>query len=97
MLGVLLGALALFQVKPEGLSYLTDLPGAGDTAYAGTVQRGSDLNFAYYTSDVSRDWFWLMGKVSPSEVRMARISLPALEKLAQTTAAHVPVRLQQID
>ncbi len=81
---------ALFQVKPEGLTYLTDLPSAGDTSYAGIVQRGNDLYVDYYTSDVNHDWFWLMGMVSPSEIRMARVNLPALEKLAQAKAADVP-------
>jgi hypothetical protein len=75
---------SLFQVKPEGLIYLTDLPSAGDTSYAGLVQQGDDLYVDYYSSDVTRDWFWLMGMVSPSEIRMARVNLPALEKLAQT-------------
>ena len=78
---------SLFQVKPEGLIYLTDLPSAGDTSYAGLVQRGDDLYVDYYTSDVTRDWFWLMGMISPSEIRMARVNLPALEKLAQAKAA----------
>ncbi len=78
---------SLFQVKPEGLIYLTDLPSAGDTSYAGLVQHGNDLYVDYYTSDVNRDWFWLMGMVSPSEIRMAHINLPALEKLAQVKAA----------
>jgi hypothetical protein len=75
---------SLFQVKPEGLIYLTDLPSAGDTSYAGLVQQGDDLYVDYYTSDVTRDWFWLMGMISPSEIRMARVNLPALEKLART-------------
>jgi len=74
-------------VKPEGLIHLTDLPSAGDTSYAGLVQQGDDLYVDYYTSDVNRDWFWLIGMVSPSEIRMARVNLPALEKLAQTKAA----------
>jgi hypothetical protein len=78
---------SLFQVKPEGLIYLTDLPSAGDTSYAGLMQRGDELYVDYYTSDVNRDWFWLMGMVSPSEIRMARVNLPALEKLAQAKAA----------
>ena len=70
--------------------YLTDLPSAGDTSYAGIVQRGNDLYVDYYTSDVNHDWFWLMGMVSPSEIRMARVNLPALEKLALAKAADVP-------
>ena len=80
---------SLFQVKPEGLIYLTDLPSAGDTSYAGLVQRGDDLYVDYYTSDINRDWFWLMGMVSPPEIRMARVNLPALEKLAQAKAATI--------
>ncbi len=32
--------------------------------------------------------FWIvMGMVSPSEIRLARVNLPALEKSAQTKAA----------
>ena len=69
--------------------YLTDLPSAGDTSYAGLVQRGDDLYVDYYTSDINRDWFWLMGMVSPPEIRMARVNLPALEKLAQAKAATI--------
>ncbi len=78
---------SLFRVKPEGLIYLTDLPSAGDTTYAGIVQRGDELLVDYYTSDISRDWFWLMGMISPSEIRMARVNLPALEQLAQAKAS----------
>jgi hypothetical protein len=80
---------SLFQVTPQGLIYLTDLPSAGDTSYAGIVQRGDDLYVDYYTSDVNRDWFWLMGMVSPSEIRMARVNLLALEQLAQAKASTV--------
>lgn len=80
---------SLFQIKPEGLIYLTDLPSAGDTSYSGVVQRGDDLYVDYYTSDVTHDWFWLMGMVSPSEIRMAHVNLPALEQLAQAKATSV--------
>ncbi len=80
---------SLFQVKSEGLIYLTDLPSAGDTTYAGIVQRGDELLVDYYTSDISRDWFWLMGMISPSEIRMARVNLPALEQLAQAKASTI--------
>jgi hypothetical protein len=48
------------------------------------VQRGDELYAEYHASDVTRDWFWLMGMVNPSEIHMARVNLPALERLAES-------------
>jgi hypothetical protein len=73
---------SLFLVTEESLVYLSDLPSAGDTSYSGVVLRGDDLYVSYYTSDVDRDYPWILGMVSPSSVRMARIDLPSLEALA---------------
>lgn len=71
---------ALYRVEPDRLLYLSDLPSAGDTAYAGVVVRGEDAYISYYTSDIRRDYPWLLGMISASEIRIARIHLPDLEK-----------------
>ncbi len=73
---------SLFLVEEGGLHYLTDLPSAGDTAYAGIAVRGDELYASYYTSPPERDYTWVLGMFRPSHIRMARIDLPALERLA---------------
>jgi hypothetical protein len=73
---------SVFLVEPAGLHYLTDLPSAGDTSYAGVVIRGDELYASYYTSPPERDVVWSMGMFRPSNIRMVRIDLPALERLA---------------
>jgi hypothetical protein len=75
---------ALFEVREDGLVRLSDLPSAGDTAYAGVVVQGDELFVSYYTSDIRRDFVWVAGMLSPSDIRMARISLPALNASSQT-------------
>jgi len=73
---------SLFLVQPERLVYLSDLPSAGDTSYEGVVMHGDDLFISYYTSDINRDYAWILGMVSPSSIRIARVNLPALVRLA---------------
>ncbi len=77
---------SLFLVKEERLVYLSDLPSAGDTSYAGVVLRGDDLYISYYTSDIRRDVPWILGMAGPSDIQMAKMSLPSLEALAKTRA-----------
>jgi len=78
---------ALYLVEPERLVHLSDVPSAGDTSYAGVVLREGQLWFSYYTSDVRRDWPWLLGMFLRSEIRMGRVSLEKLEALALAKAA----------
>ena len=75
---------ALFLVEENRLVRLSDLPSAGDTSYEGLVMRGDEATISYYTSDITRDWPWIMGMVGPSEIRMAEVNLPSLEALAKT-------------
>jgi hypothetical protein len=77
---------SLFLVGEQGLRYLTDLPSAGDTSYAGIVMQGDELIASYYTSPPDRDVTWILGMFRPSNIRMARIDLPALERLALAAA-----------
>lgn len=74
---------SLYLVEEDALRRLTDLPSAGDTSYAGIVISGDDLYVSYYTSRLDRDYPWVLGMVRPSDIVMARVSLPALARLAE--------------
>jgi len=78
---------SIFLVEEDRLVYLTDLPSAGDTSYAGAVIRGDELYASYYTSPVASDHTWVLGMFRPTDIKMARISLPALEHLAMANGA----------
>ena len=73
---------SLFLVEPDRLTRLTDLPSAGDTSYAGIVIQGDEMYVSYYTSSIKRDPVWIQGMFKPTDIRMARVSLPSLERLA---------------
>ena len=73
-------------MRPDALIYLSDLPSAGDTSYAGVVIKDDDLYVSYYSSDVGRDYAWLLGAVMPSDVWMAKVPLSNLEQLATAKA-----------
>ena len=76
---------SLFLVEPHRLVFLSDLPSAGDTSYAGVVLRDGALFASYYTSDPTRDWPWLLGMFLRSEIRMARVELASLAALADAS------------
>lgn len=71
---------ALYRVSEDRLEHLTDLPSSGDTSYAGAVILDDNLYVSYYTSDINRDYPWVIGLVTPSDIMLARISL---DRLAQ--------------
>ena len=64
------------------LVWLSDLPSAGDTSYAGVALRDGELFIDYYTSRVDRDYPWLLGMWLATDIRMARLPLEALHALA---------------
>jgi hypothetical protein len=72
---------SLFLVEPHRLVHLTDLPSAGDTSYAGIAIRSDDMYVSYYSSNVKKDPVWVNGMFQRSDIRMALVSLPALENL----------------
>jgi hypothetical protein len=89
---------ALFWIDPgrEGVAgrgggprlvWLSDLPSAGDTSYAGVVCRGDALYVDYYTSPIRRDWPWIVGMFLRSDIRMARLPLAALHASADGAEA----------
>ncbi len=72
-----------FVNESTGLTHLTDLPSGGDTSYAGIVINGTEAFISYYTSDITKDYPWLLGMVSDSDIRMVRVNLTALVILAE--------------
>ena len=78
---------ALYEIREDGLAYLTDLPSNGDTSYVGLVIAGETSYATYYTSPLNHDFPWIMGMFSPTSVRMAKIDLPAMQALADKTEA----------
>lgn len=74
---------ALYRVEEERLVYLSDLPSAGDTAYAGVVLRDGHLYTSYYTSDITRDYPWMLGMLMASDIRLAKVDLASLEAVAK--------------
>ena len=68
------------------LVWLSDLPSAGDTSYAGAVLRDGTLFTDYYTSRIDRDYPWLLGMLLATDICMARVELAALHSLAAERA-----------
>jgi hypothetical protein len=78
---------ALYEVRQDGLAYLSDLPSAGDTAYTGVVLRNGQATISYYSSDVQRDVPWILGMTGPTNIKIARVDLEQLAALAERTPA----------
>jgi len=71
---------------PPRIVWLSDLPSAGDTSYAGAVLSGAALFTDYYTSRIDRDYTWLLGMLLATDIRMARVPLDALHALVDGKA-----------
>ena len=69
---------SLFLVEENRLVYLSDLPSAGDTSYAGVVLRDGYLYASYYTSNIGRDYPWLVGMLVRSDIRVAKVGLESI-------------------
>ena len=69
---------SLFDVNETGLTWLADLPSAGDTAYAGIALWDRQLVISYYTSDSRWDFPWILGMFRPTRIQITRISLSEL-------------------
>jgi hypothetical protein len=74
---------ALYRVDEKELTYLSDLPSCGDTSYVGAVVKGGDLYASYYTNDINKDYPWIMGMVSPSDIRIVKFPLSSLPGLGR--------------
>ncbi|MHA1382207.1 MAG: hypothetical protein ACTSR3_00455 [Candidatus Helarchaeota archaeon] len=78
---------SIFQVTEAGLIYLTDLPSDGDTTYAGVVIKDDQAYISYYTSPINQDIPWILGVISKSDIRMAKIDMNQLSSLADLKLA----------
>jgi hypothetical protein len=81
---------SLYLVEENRLVYLSDLPSAGDTSYAGVVLQDGFLYASYYTSDITRDYPWMLGMLLASHIRIAKVSLASLGALAERRAGKRP-------
>jgi hypothetical protein len=73
---------ALFAVAEDRLVYHSDFPSASDTSYAGVVLRDGYLYASYYTSNIRRDYPWIVGMLVRSDIRIAKLPLTALPRVA---------------
>ncbi len=73
---------SLFQVHPNELIWLSDLPSAGDTGYASAIILHDTLYIAYYTNDPAKDYPWIIGQFQHTQIWLAQISLANLNDLA---------------
>jgi hypothetical protein len=74
---------SIYQVTEKGMIFLSDFPSAGDTSYGGCVLHDGYLYASYYSSRIDADWPWYVGMLSPSNIKMVKISLDKLETYAQ--------------
>ena len=73
---------SLFLVTPSKLVWLSDLPSSGDTGYASAIVMEDKAYIAYYTSDPTIDYPWIIGQFQPTQIWLAQIDLGGLEALA---------------
>lgn len=66
---------ALYLVEDDKLTFLTELPSCGDTSYPGIVEKDGYLFISYYTNDVSKDYPWLMGMYSDTNIKIGRVKI----------------------
>jgi hypothetical protein len=82
---------SLFAVNEDSFVHLTDLPSGGDTSYAGIAIQGNEAIVSYYTSPVEMDYTWVLGMFRRTDIRMARIDLSAMERLALSRMANAAI------
>jgi len=79
---------SLFLIKNYELIYLTDILSDGDTSYSGTVIKNNTLYFSYYTSDITKDYPWILGMFNPTSIRIGQLNLNILETFAHLKSLH---------
>lgn len=77
---------AIFEVLPDRLIHLFDLPSNGDTAYTGVVLKDAKVYISYYTCPIEKDYPWIIGICfkSKTDVRMATLTIEGLLKVANS-------------
>lgn len=72
---------SVYLVEENQLSWLSDLPSAGDTSYGGVVLNDDYLYVCYYSNNIKKDYPWLLGMISSSDILMVKIKITNLEKI----------------
>ncbi len=78
---------SIFIIKNYELIHLVDVLSSGDTSYSGAVIDKDTLYFSYFTSDTTKDYPWILGMFNSTSVRMGKVNLTDLEKLAKSKFA----------
>jgi hypothetical protein len=63
------------------LTWLSDLPSTGDTSNAGGIIKEGYLHVCYYTNDIKRDYPWLIGMISRSDIVVGKFKLSNLKDI----------------
>lgn len=66
---------ALYEVTESSLTYISDLPSAGDTSYPGVVINESQIYTCYYSSNVQHDYPWILGMLAATDIIFANFSI----------------------
>lgn len=66
---------AIYAVDDNKLTLITLLPSCGDTSYPGIVEKDGYLFISYYTNDVSKDYPWIMGMYSHTNIKMVKFEI----------------------
>ncbi len=72
---------SLFSLTENSLKYLSDLPSAGDTSYAGAVLLKDAAYISHYTSPTHRDVPWITGMLTQTDIKIAKVSLASIAQL----------------
>jgi len=62
-------------VEDDKLTLLTKLPSCGDTSYPGIVKKNEYLYISYYTNDINKNYPWLMGMYSHTNIKVAKVKI----------------------
>ncbi|MGB4268441.1 MAG: sialidase family protein [Spirochaetota bacterium] len=75
---------AIYEVLPDRLIHLFDLPSNGDTAYTGVVVKDGVVYVSYYTCPIEKDYPWIIGICfkTKTDVRMATFTAKGLIQVA---------------
>jgi len=75
---------AIYEVLPDRLIHLFDLPSNGDTAYTGVVIKDNKIYVSYYSCPIHKDYPWIIGICfkPKTDVLLATFSTMGLMKIA---------------
>ena len=69
---------SIYLVEETGLTYISDLPSAGDTSYAGVVFDNGTVFTCYYTSNTYFDYPWVIGMLASSNIEFVELNATSL-------------------